>query len=195
MAKSIHSHSKHNASLRAAGLVIALVLALSFFTLASAHQTVTVGEYDVEYGWYSEPAVAGQPNAVVLNLNLTGAAKPADVDTSGLKVEVLFGGQSKMLSLQPLGEDTPGQFVAPVTPMRPGTYTIHLSGQIGKTTFNNDVVPEEVQTADLVQFPVPQAATADPLGMAGWLGILGIILGLLGILLGLMALFRRSVKA
>ncbi len=195
MLHSTHLHSKHNLSLRAASLVLALALAVSFFSLASAHQTVTIGEYDVEYGWYSEPAVAGQPNAVVLNLNLTGAKGPTDVDTAGLKVEVRFGGQSKVLTLQPLGEDTPGQFLAPITPMRPGTYTIHLSGQIGKTTFNNDVAPEEVQTADLVQFPVQQAATADPLGMAGWLGILGIILGLGGILLGVMGLFRRSMKS
>ncbi len=175
-------------------MVICLVVILALPIAASAHQTLTVGEYNVEYGWISEPAVVGQPNAVVINLSLKSAdpkAAPQDVDITGLKIQALYGGQTKALALQPLGEDTPGQFIAPMTPMRAGTYTIHLSGSIGTTTFNNDVQPEEVQTADLVQFPAPEAAAAPGLGWQGWLGIAGVILGALGTALGLVALARK----
>jgi hypothetical protein len=188
---------KRGAVILTASLAMTFFMAFSLVARVSAHETVTIGAYEVEYGWLNEPAVTGQPNAVVLNLSLTGASAPADVDVSGLKVEAVFGSESKVLSLQPLGEDTPGQFVAPITPMRPGTYTIHLSGSIGASEFDNDVTPEEVQTADLVQFPLPPAAAAPvktPLGLAGWLGIAGIVLGLSGVVIGLVALFRRIIN-
>src|SRR6185436_10006377 len=52
----------------------------------------------------------------------------ADVDVSGLKLEVVYGPESKVLTLQPLGEETPGQFIAPLTPTRAGQYTLRLTG-------------------------------------------------------------------
>ncbi len=176
---------------------LVLFMVFSLVSLVSAHQTITVGDYSLEYGWVNEPAVAGQPNAVVINLGLTSATAPADVDVSGLKVEVTVGGQSKVLTLQPLGENTPGQFIAPLTPMVPGMYTVHVSGNIGSTTFNNDVVPEEVKTADVVQFPLVtpvSASTSAPLGTAGWLGIIGIVFGVAGVLIGVVALTRKPGK-
>jgi len=196
------------------GLTLVILLTLSLVTVAWAHQNVTIGDYVVEYGWVNEPAVAGQPNAVVINIspinpaptptpdaNAATAAQPADanIDISGLKIQAAFGGQTKPLTLQPLGENTPGQFIAPMTPMRPGKYTFLLSGTIGKTPFNNDVTPEEVNTSDLVQFPVvdPPSGTSagsPSLGLAGWLGIAGIVLGAVGTLLGIMALTRKSAK-
>ncbi len=159
-----------------------------------AHETVQVGDYTVEYGWVSEPAVAGQPNAVVINIS-SSASQDKNVDVSGLKVQAVYGGQTKVLTLQPLGENTPDQFVAPITPTRPGKYTVHLEGSIGSTQFKNDVQPEEVQTADVVQFPPldsGQLANASPaLGLPGWLGIAGIVLGLIAIAIGAIALARK----
>ena len=187
-------------SFAAAGLLaLALLLALGRAPVAWAHESVTVGDYTVEYGWVSEPAVAGQPNAVVINVSAEGAASGSEVDVSGLKVQAAFGGQSKALTLQPLGENTPGQFIAAMTPMRPGIYTIHLGGSIGATAFNTDVKPEEVQTADVVQFPVAAAGQASDAGgsamsIAGLLGVAGFFLGALGTVLGLIALARRPAK-
>jgi hypothetical protein len=49
---------------------LALAVAILFVGLlaitrpASAHETITVGDYDVEYGWVNEPAIVGQPNDV-----------------------------------------------------------------------------------------------------------------------------------
>ena len=131
-------------------LVIAALLALPM--TVSAHQTVTVGDYDIEYGWVNEPAVVNQPNAVVINISQKGA-QDANIDASRVQIQAVYGGVSKTLTLQPLGENTPGQFIAPMTPTRPGVYTIHIGGKIGSTMLNNDVQPEEIQTADVVQFP------------------------------------------
>ncbi len=178
-----------------------LLAIFSAVQVASAHETVSVGDYDVEYGWVSEPAVVGQPNAVVINLTSTitpTTGTPAEIDISGLQIMVVFGPQSKQLVLQPLGENTPGQYIAPVTPMLPGIYTIHLGGSIGSTAFNTDVQPEEVKTADVVQFPAvdPTAAftTSPNLGLAGWLGIAGIVLGAFGTTFGVIAFTRKPSK-
>ena len=181
---------------KAAGISLVLVvLLLSLVTVVWAHQNVTVGDYGVEYGWTSEPAVVGQPNSLVINITSAKTPTDASVDVSGLKIQALYGGQTKTLTLQPLGEKTPGQFIAPITPTRAGKYTIHLSGNIGTTPFNNDVVPEEVQPADVVQFPAPDAAPASSASVStnpgGWLPITGLVLGALGTLLGLVALQRK----
>ena len=185
-------------------IIILMLLAalLAFPTIAFAHQTVTVGDYNMEYGWVNEPAVVGQPNAVVINITpknfaASGGAQPPDQDVSAMTIMAMFGGQNKMLSLQPLAENTPGQFIAPITPMRPGVYTIHLGGKIGTTNFNNDVTPEEVKTSDVVQFPVldTAAAPAAP-AMNVWaiVSIAGFLLGAVGTVLGLMLMMRKPSK-
>jgi hypothetical protein len=174
-------------------LACALILLLGVSQVALAHETVKVGDYDVEYGWVNEPAIVGQPNAVVINIAAEGASD-AEIDVSGLTIQAAYGGQTRALTLQPLGEDTPGQFIAPMTPMKAGQYTIHLGGSIGTTSFNNDVVPEEVMTADVVQFPAdtgPAATAGAPFGLTGWLAVAGLVLGALGTVLGLVALSRR----
>ncbi len=85
-----------------------------------------------------------------------------------------------------------------MTPMRAGKYTIHLGGNIGSTAFNTDVIPEEVMTADVVQFPAntSQAAGASSPsgGSASWPGIAGLVLGALGTILGGFALTRKPAK-
>jgi hypothetical protein len=170
-----------------------------------AHQTITAGPYAIEYGWLSEPPVVGQSNAIVINVsqeNASGAtsqpaqgsatpAVPKQIDISGLKVEVTYGGQSKFLTLQPLGEDTPGQFIAPILPSIPGTYTLRLSGTLGETPVQAEVQPEEVQPAASIQFPQSSSTDANG-GGTNWLGLAGVVLGAIGTVLGALALFRRK---
>jgi hypothetical protein len=304
-------------ALRIAALFALFVLLLVPLA-AWAHETLTAGEYTIEYGWLNEPPIAGQPNAIVVNVSpaeaeghspveggiallspadgaeiqgdsvevtveftglgehaadegvhwhlylddvslsmlplsqttvtvtglvngahtfraslsgsdhddvgepataavvvsgasdhghpaLSGAepltsgeeshshAAFADVDISSLKVEIVYGEQSKTLSLQPLGEDTPGQFVAPLTPTRPGEYTLRFSGQIGDAEVNAEATPEEVESADVVLFPpLETAQSSDEFGLTGWLALGGLIAGLLGLALGIVAVTRKS---
>lgn len=182
--------------LRALSALAAFALLLIPLT-ALAHESVPVGDYEVEYGWVNEPSVVGQPNAFVININQGGSAVEADV--SQLKIDVVYGPESKTLTLQPLGEDTPGQFIAPITPTRAGQYTLRLSGKIDTTDVNVEVTPEEVATADAVQFPsiasaasaeAPAASTA--FGLTGWLAVGGLLTGLLGLGIGLAAFMRKN---
>jgi hypothetical protein len=186
--------------------------------VASAHQTVSNSGYDIEYGWINEPVIINQPNAVVINItkhvdasasatvtstSTLSTTAPADVDVSGLVIQASYGGQTKKLTLQPLGENTPGQFVAPMMPTVAGLYTLQLSGKIdGNDIQTIQVQPEEAQTADVVQFPSAANAVTglttrldaaqSQASTAQTIGSVGIVLGLIGTGLGAYALMRKK---
>lgn len=173
-----------------AGLISLIALVLNF-QLALAHESVTVGNYEIEYGWLNEPVIVGQLNAFIVNVADTsgGDAQPVE-DVSALIVTVSYGGQSKTLKLQPLGEDTPGQFVAPILPTIPGQYALIFGGKLGDTDVNNvEVEPEEVETADALLFPnVTPAEQSANSGMTNWLIYLSLLIGLIALGLGVMSL-------
>jgi hypothetical protein len=299
-----------------ASLVAAVVLALRVQTVF-AHETVTVGDYDIEYGWVNEPVLVDQPNAIVINISrhigmsgsvslmsptdgstvqggqtevsvmfdgldadakdagvhwhlfmddkllvmipleqtkvtVTGlsngshvlkvrlsdgkhidfgepatitinvsdasdtdtpavsdamalsmnysnahdhsalSASMVDVEVSELVVEVSYGGQSKQLTLQPLGENTFGQFVAPILPTVIGAYTIKLSGKIDGTAIQPiEVEPEEVQGAELLAFPVTAKDQQVGIKTSDLMAVAGFIFGLGGLVLGFLA-FRKT---
>src|SRR5215212_6682846 len=91
--------------------LVAFIAILFSYQIALAHESITVGDYSLEIGWLSEPPVVGQQNAIVVNVSM-GEEQPVE-DISSLTVTISYGGQDKTLTLQPLGEDTPGQFAAP----------------------------------------------------------------------------------
>lgn len=190
---------------------LALLAMLLVPLVASAHQTTTDAGFAIEYGWVNEPVIINQPNAVVINITpvVTGTttttdttATPPDVDVSGLVIEASYGGQTKKLALQPLAENTPGQFVAPMMPTVAGAYTIQLSGKIdGKDIQTIQVQPEEAQTPDVVQFPkaadatgaltAQLAAVQAQAGTNQLIAIAGVVLGIVGIAVGVFALMRK----
>ena len=172
------------------GCMIAAFLLILNFKLAFAHETVTTGDYQLEIGWLTEPPIAGQMNGIIVNVT-KGDEEPVE-DVSDLVVKVAYGGQVKALLLQPLGEDTPGQFIAPILPAIPGQYTVQLSGKLRDTNVSADVEPEKVQAPEVIQFPVVEASSQNTgFGLPGWLALVGIVFGLVGIGIGLMALRKN----
>lgn len=171
-------------------LIAVIAIVLSYQT-AFAHESITVGDFTLEVGWLSEPPVVGQQNAIVANVSTTSNEQPVE-DVSGLTVTISYGGQDKTLTLQPLGEETPGQFVAPLLPTVAGQYTVKLGGTLGDTAVDAEVEPEEVQPANTLQFPstASQEQSGD-LGMMNWLIYLSLLIGLVALVLGVMAL-RQS---
>ncbi len=71
----------------------------------------------------SEPPIAGQPNAVVVNLTHHGAAPETALDLSALQIAVAYGGQTKTSARSLAHEDSTGEFIAPLIPMLSGVYT------------------------------------------------------------------------
>jgi hypothetical protein len=179
-----------NTKLFMAACLLALIALLTGYQTALAHETITAGDYEIEIGWLSEPPVVGQQNAIVVNVSdmSTAEARPVE-DVSSLTVTLSYGGQSKTLTLAPLGEDTPGQFVAPVLPTIPGQYTLILGGKLGDTAVDAQVEPEEVAPADTLEFPSAAPQSAD-LGLMNWLIYLSLLIGLIALVLGVMALRR-----
>jgi hypothetical protein len=172
---------------------IALIALLTSYSIVFAHESITVGDYTLEIGWLSEPPIVGQQNAIVVNVS-TGEEQAVE-DVSGLTVTISYGGQDKTLTLQPLGEDTPGQFIAPILPTVAGQYTIKLGGTLGDTVAKAEVEPEEVQPADTLEFPSgasgASAQQGADLGVINWLIYLSLLIGLVALVLGIMAL-RKS---
>ena len=84
-----------------ASLVTVVALALCVQTVF-AHETVTVGDYDIEYGWVNEPVIVNQPNAIVINISrhmaMSGSVSlmsPTDgttVQSDQTDVSVMFDG-------------------------------------------------------------------------------------------------------
>ena len=83
-----------------------------------------------------------------------------------------------------------------------GTYTIQLSGKIDSNAIDTiQVMPEEAQTPDVVQFPQAadaNAAVASQLAAAQsrantaqTIAIVGVLLGLVGTAVGVYALMRK----
>jgi len=171
--------------------MIALMALLASYQSAFAHESITVGDYTLEIGWVNEPPIVGQQNAIVVNVSTTSDEQPVE-DASALTVTVSYGGESKALTLQPLGEGTPGQFMAPILPTVAGQYAITLGGKLGDTDVDAEVEPEEVQPAYTLQFPSAQSAqqSADS-GMTNWLIYLSMMIGLIALVLGVTAL-RKS---
>jgi len=177
----------------ATACLLALLLTLVTIGLASAHTTVTNGPYNVEIGWLNEPPIVGQMNAIIMNLTTSdGKDTPVTDPATGLTLSVSYGGQSKTLTLQPLGEDTPGQYDAPMLPAVAGLYTVNVSGKLATTDVKVEVKPEEVQAADSVQFPTVQAASSGTgFGLTGWLALTGLVIALAALVLVLMGM-RKS---
>ena len=134
----------------------------------------------------------GQQNAILVIVSNTneGEAQPVE-DVSLLTVTVSYGGQSKELTLQPLGEEIPGQFVAPILPTVAGQYTLTLGGKLGDTGVEAEVEPEEVQPTDTLQFPSVEAAQPGAESApTDWLTWLSLLIALIGGGLGVIALRR-----
>jgi hypothetical protein len=149
---------------RSAGISVAAAL-LGVLALpapaALAHEGRTQGDLEMEVGFGTEPAYAGQPNSVQLILVHDG--KPV-VDLGGtLDVEVSFGDQTQQFTLEPnfaVGEfGDPGDFRAWFIPTRAGRYTFHFTGTIqgedvDQTFTSGPKTFGDVEDSQQIQFPV-----------------------------------------
>lgn len=174
--------------------LFALIIMVISFRAASAHTTVKAGPYNVEIGWLNEPPIIGQMNAVVMNLSSgDGSDKPVTDSISNLTLTVSYGGQTKTLTLQPLGENTPGQYVAPILPTIPGLYTVDVNGTLGTTAIKVEVQPEEVQSTDSVQFPrVNNSTGQSTFTWRDWIGIIALVIAIVALVITILGTRKRG---
>ena len=125
-------------------LTSALVLGAS---PALAHEHRRIGDIEVVVGWADEPALAGYTNAVQFIVEGPGA------EEGDLEVTVAFGEgvRGQPVPLEP-AFDNPSEYLAPIIPTRPGTYTFEISGTVGSQAIDETFTSSE-NTFDNVRNP------------------------------------------
>jgi hypothetical protein len=154
-------------SLRVASIgaapVLAAALALAVAAPVAAHVPKTVGAYTIEVGWKDEPALVGQPNAVIAIVTDAEGNPVTDLPDEALKVVISTGGQeSDALAFEPAfnaeeAEGPLGEYDAAIVPTAPGGYDFHITGTVKGEKVDLAVTASETQepvtgTTDL-QFP------------------------------------------
>jgi len=149
-------------------LVLTLLAALVVFALpALAHEGREVGEYVIEFGWRTEPALAGLINGPELTIEHHDGGEPLEGAEETLQLEVTFGDQTMAVPLRAsFGE--PGHYVADLIPTLPGDYSFHLTGTLGEVTVDETFTSADgefstVEPATDVMFPQTGAADVSAL--------------------------------
>jgi hypothetical protein len=128
---------------------------------ASAHEHVTVGEYELTVGWRDEPAVAGYLNGLDLGIqhHFSNGTTAWVVGVEGNLTAVLSTGLknvSKALEPQ-FGRD--GWYTFNVIPTRVGTYHVRITGTLGSTPVDATVKLDDVSPASDLAFPAGDPQT------------------------------------
>ena len=151
--------------LSAAALIGGLLLLSS--APALAHEGRKLGDLELEVGWGTEPAFAGEVNSVQLLLVHDG--KPVVDLGDTLDLEVTFGDQTTPMTLEPFfgeGEGTPGDYRAWFIPTSAGRYTFHFSGTIDgedvdETFTSGPNTFDDVESPRSVEFPVQEPTNGE----------------------------------
>ena len=135
---------------------------------ALAHEGRNLGDLEMEVGWGTEPALAGQLNSALLLLVHHG--EPVVDLGDSLEFEVTFGNQTQEFPIEPFFEPgefgTPGDYRAWFIPTRPGEYTFHFFGTIDGEEVDETFTPgprgfEEVESPQSIQFPEQDPSTGE----------------------------------
>jgi hypothetical protein len=147
---------------------VSVALALLGAAPALAHEGRKLGDLEMEVGWGTEPAYAGEVNSVQILLVHDGKAVVDLGDTLG--AEVTFGDQTQSFALEPFFEEgefgTPGDYRAWLIPTTPGQYAFHFTGTIDgedvdETFTSGPKTFSDVENPQSVEFPVQQPSTGE----------------------------------
>ena len=181
--------------------LIVLILGVHYKSIL-AHERVEIGPYVVIVGWVNEPAIVGERNA--LFLEITESEEPVVGVEATLDAELIYAGRAFRSNLNP--STVPGQYTVEIFPTVRGQYSVRLFGAIGETEVEEIVEPEEVFSADRIQFPEPEPSIRDlqrdteqklnelsaQLQMAQLIAFLGVGIGLIGTVLAVWDIRRKQ---
>jgi len=134
---------------------VTFVAALSWVPASSAHERVTVGEYDLTVGWRVEPPLTGLLNGLDLGIEhrlSNGTTEWVEGAESNLTATLSYGSDSVAKAVTPQ-EGRPGWYTFDVIPTREGIYSVHLVGTLNTTSVNVNVDLDRVDSASTVEFP------------------------------------------
>jgi hypothetical protein len=179
-------------------LVGVAVISLLAAGTALAHERIVAGDYALTFGWLDEPAIVGYKNAALVEVATVKDDQPVADAEGTLTAQIVYGGKSKDLLLQPL-EGSPGTYVGDFIPTRRGTYTVKLRGTLNGQAIDVSQEIEEVVTADSLTFPEPQVdpqklieALQSELDTTRLFALVGAALGTIGLVLAGVSLARKK---
>ena len=135
----------------ATAVFLAAVLLTFNTTTTLAHTRVEAGPYAIVVGWLVEPPIVGERNALVIEIS-EGETPVAGAE-SDLRAELVYGAQTFRTNLDPTDES--GIYTATIFPTVRGQYAVRLFGTLGGMEIDETIEPEEVFSADRIQFPEP----------------------------------------
>lgn len=137
--------------------VVMLLLALIATVSAHEGREIGGGDYTIVFGWRVEPAYTNLLNGPEFEIKTHADEQPVEGLEETLKIEVMYGGQSKALKLRAVF-DEPGSYTADLIPTQPGDYVFHITGKIGEVEIDElfDSSNAEFSTVEPIsdiQFP------------------------------------------
>jgi hypothetical protein len=157
---------------RSRGFIFAAASGLTVLLLSAApalaHEGRKLGDLEMEVGWGTEPALAGQMNSALILLVHDGEPVVDLGDT--LEFEVTFGDQTQPFPIEPFFEPgefgTPGDYRAWFIPTSPGEYTFRFFGNIDGEEVDETFTPgpggfEEVDSPQSIQFPEQEPSAGE----------------------------------
>jgi hypothetical protein len=145
-----------------------IILASSFFSNAKpayAHITKTFGNITLEVGWSNEPALVGELNNAIVQVNQTSSGKNNNSTAvinalADMNIEVKYGGATKPLDFVP-SEETEGLYNGKMIPTRIGSYSLVMNGTIqGQKITNTEIPLDLVEGKEKISFPDTASSSA-----------------------------------
>jgi hypothetical protein len=135
-------------------VVLLAAIVVSGFSSASAHKTVTVGEYDIEVGWREEPPLVSQQNAIVFAITIDeGDGVTSGVVNSFRDLQATAKSGSVTKTLDVLSDTKAGHYYAKIIPTKVGSLVIELKGTINGVEVDEEVAIEDVENINTLAFP------------------------------------------
>ncbi len=141
-------------------LVTSLLLLAVLVPAAHAHQIDAIGEYRIQIGWMSEPAVSNTPNGIELFVSPLDPSLPPEEQEfkdgipllyRDLRIQLVQNGTTITLPLRP--DHIPGKYFALVEPTNPGYYQVNVLGMINDTPASLSLHAPKVENKEYIQFP------------------------------------------
>ena len=136
-------------------LLLSLSLSSGLTVPSFAHETVSVGKYDIEAGWGIEPPIVGLRNSVVVSVmergEMEGQATGVTHAFRGVDATIFFGGESKLIAFSP--ENLPGHYYSPIIPTKTGTYLVQIVGDVRGMPVDVTIPIEDVEHTAALDFP------------------------------------------
>jgi hypothetical protein len=151
-----------------AATLVVVTSFIAFTGTAAAHERRTVGPYEFEVGWLTEPAFAGLVNGLDLTVTDTRSNKPVEGLEQTLTVDLQTGGLVPLPLTLTARFGTPGAYDGSFMPTAAGTYTFHIKGKIATLDVDEKFESgpgrfDDVESTTAIQYPT-KVPVGDDLG-------------------------------